>query len=211
MTDQAKTKKKRVRRREGADGLTSREREFVHAYAQTLTETAGKGNQTQAAIMIGCPEASAKQRGCGFMKLPQVQSAITVLVEARAKRFDINAEKITQELACTAFSNMADYLSFGKDGAAVIDWSKLTREQSAAIQEVTIDEYMDKTGEQDDDGKPTFERVKRIRFRLGDKKGSLELLGKTLKLFTDGLALQNPDGSALAPPTVVVEFTDKPE
>ena len=195
---------KNTRQRVGHDGLTRRERAFVHAYAQTLVETNGKGNATKAAIMIGCPEASAGQRGCGFMKLPRVKSAIEVLMDERIKKFDITADKVLQEIAALGFASMKDFLVLGEDGSAKVDWSKLSPEQAKAISEVTIDEYQER-GPNDEDGKPTFETVKRIRFKLHDKKGSLELLGKHLKLFTDKTELSNPGGAPLAPPVIIIQ------
>jgi hypothetical protein len=63
---------------------------------------------------------------------------------------------------------------------------------------VTIETYPGAYRETDEDGKPKFEDVKRIRFKLHDKKGSLELLGRHHKLFTDNVAHVNPDGSAMA-------------
>jgi hypothetical protein len=54
----------------------------------------------------------------------------------------------------------------------------LTREQAAAIQEITLDAYTEGRGEQ-------VREVKRTRFKLADKRGALELLGKHLKLWVE--------------------------
>jgi phage terminase small subunit len=198
----------RANNRIGPDGLTPREREFVSAYALTILQD-GKGNGKQACISMGVPEAGAANRAVVYLKSDRVKSAIAVLMDQRCKRYDVTSEKIVAELAKMGFSNMRDYLVFGKDGSASIDWSTMTEEQAAAIQEVTIKTYPERTG-QDDDGKPTFEQVKEIKFKLHDKKGSLELLGKTQKLFTDGLVLQNPDGSPVnTSPTFIIQF-EKP-
>jgi hypothetical protein len=64
------------------------------------------------------------------------------------------------------------------------DLSKLTRNQAAAIGEITVEEYTERTGS-DADGKPIFENVKRTKFKLTDKRGALVDLGRHLKLFTD--------------------------
>jgi phage terminase small subunit len=202
-------KSKKRRTRVGPDGLTNNERQFVHAYSQTLTETNGKGNQTRAALLCGATETNASNLGYQMMKLPQVKSAIAVLMDERCKKFDITSERILQEIAALGFANMKDYLTFGENGEVNVDWTKLTEEQAKAIAEVTIETYPERTGKSDEDGKPVFEEVKRIRFKLHDKKGSLELLGRHHKLFTDNVAHVNPDGSAMAQATSIkIELVD---
>src|ERR1700730_3616018 len=93
------------------------------------------------------------------------------------KGLDLSADKVLEELARLGFSNMLDYITI-QNGAAVVDFSRVTRGQAAAIQEITVDEYMDGSG-------PDARPVKRIRFKLSDKVRSLELLGRHLKLFED--------------------------
>lgn len=67
------------------------------------------------------------------------------------------------------FSNMLDYIAIQTDGSATVDLSRLTRDQASAVQEVTVDEYTEGRGEDARD-------VKRIKFKLADKRGSLELI-----------------------------------
>ena len=68
-----------------------------------------------------------------------------------------------------------------------VDLSKVTRDQAAAIHEITVDEYMEGKGED-------ARRVKRTRFKLCDKDRSLELLGKHLKLFTERVEVSALEG-----------------
>lgn len=101
-----------------------------------------------------------------------------VITEARAKlvrKIEVTAEKVVQELALIGFANMADYIS--EDGSErMVDLSKLTRCQAAAIQELTVETYTEGRG---DDA----ERIKRTKFKLGDKKAALDSLGRHLGLF----------------------------
>jgi phage terminase small subunit len=102
------------------------------------------------------------------------------------------------------FANMQDYIVINKKtGSASLDFSKLTPNQAAAIQELTTEEFVERTT-----GKPRT--VRRTRFKLADKRGALELLGKHKKLFTDKVenTLQNPDGTAIAPPVLNVNFVE---
>ena len=86
--------------------------------------------------------------------------------------------EVLQELEKIGFSNMMDYMRLDEGGRAYIDFSALTREQAAAIQEITVDEYADGKGE-------AAREVRKTKFKLADKRGALELLGKHHKLFTE--------------------------
>ena len=79
------------------------------------------------------------------------------------------------------YANMQDYIQT-ENGDVFLDLSKLTREQAAAIQEITFDEYVERGTNK---GNGNGRRIKRMRFKLADKTRSLELLGKHLKLFTE--------------------------
>lgn len=135
-------------------------------------------NGARAAIRAGYSENGAEAAASRLLRNVKVQKLVDELTAERAKRLDLTADKVLRELSLIAFSNMLDYVKTQEDGSAYFDLSKLSREQAAAIQELTIDEYTDGSGE---NARP----VKRVRFRLSDKRASLELLGKHLKLFTD--------------------------
>jgi hypothetical protein len=57
---------------------------------------------------------------------------------------------------------MQDYMRIGPDGDPVLDFANLTRDQAAALQEVTVESYMDGGGE-------NAREVKKVRFKLADK------------------------------------------
>ncbi len=75
-----------------------------------------------------------------------------------------------------AFSNMLDYMTVDDDGYGVVDLSKLTRDQAAAISEVVVDQYTEGKGKE-------ARKVKRMRFKLTDKRGPLVDLGRHVGLF----------------------------
>lgn len=135
-------------------------------------------NGTRAVIAAGYSPKGADSKASQLLGNVRVQKLIAELVEKRAKRLDLTADKVLEELSRMGFSNMLDYVKTQPDGSAYIDLSELTREQAAAIQEITVDEYTEGSGDQ---ARP----VKRTRFKLSDKRGSLELLGRYLKLFGD--------------------------
>lgn len=95
-------------------------------------------------------------------RLGELTSAVTAqAVEKTA----LTLERVIDELALLGFSNMLDFAGVFPDG----DLSSLTREQGAAIRTLVIDTYMDGAGDE-------ARKVKRVRFELHDKKGSLSEL-----------------------------------
>ena len=161
------------------DKLTDKQKMFCKEYLIDL-------NATQAAIRAGYSEDSAGSIGSENLQKPEIQNEIQRLFDKRGNKLEITAEKVLQELAKLAFVNMEDFITVGNDGYAVVDLSKLTRDQAAAIQEITVDEYQEGKGEQARD-------VKKVKFKLADKKGSLDLLAKHLKLYTgDGEEVSRP-------------------
>lgn len=114
---------------------------------------------------------------------------ISRIQKPRLDKLEITAERVLRELALLGFSNMLDYMTVNEEGSADIDLSELTRDQAAAIQEISVD----MTGGSGD-GKR--ELVPRMKFKLANKRDSLELLGKNLKLFTDKVELSGSIGLA---------------
>lgn len=101
-----------------------------------------------------------------------------VKLERAARIYDVTTERVITELAKIGFANMQDYLSVGPNGEPHFDYAKITRDQAAAIKEIIIDEYVEGRG---DNAKP----VKRVRFKLADKRAALVDLGHHLGLFVD--------------------------
>ncbi len=151
--------------------LTPKQAAFVAEYLVDL-------NASAAARRAGYSEKTADRTGYENLRKPEIASAIQQAMTARAERTEITADRVLQELAKLAFSNMHDYICTTPAGDAFVDLSNLTRDQAAALTEVTVEDYLDGRG---DDARD----VRRVKIKLADKKGSLELLGKHLKLFAD--------------------------
>jgi phage terminase small subunit len=135
-------------------------------------------NATRAAIAAGYSEHSAGSIGSQLLKRLNVKKLIDQHTSRLAKKADATAEKVLQELQRLAFSNMKDYIVVKPDGQADIDFSMLTRDQAASIQEIKVDT----TGGTGDGER---RQVLRTTFKLADKGQNLERLGRHLKLFTD--------------------------
>ena len=83
---------------------------------------------------------------------------------------------MVNELRKIAGANMADYMKANPAGDPYLDFSALTRDQTAALHEVTVEAYVDGRGEDARD-------VKRVKFKLYDKRAALVDLGRHLGIF----------------------------
>ena len=147
-------------------------------------------NGTRSAKAAGYAPKSAHVTASLLLRKPKIRAAIDAFLKKRADKLEITQEKVLGELAKMGFSNMLDYMRVDEDGAFVLDFSKLTREQAAAIQEYTVDA----TGGTGDGER---KQVMRTRFKLADKTRNLELLGKNLNLFADRLEVNVVDRGAI--------------
>jgi phage terminase small subunit len=162
--------------------LTPKQRRFVQEYLIDL-------NGTQAAKRAGYSAKSASEIAHENLRKPQIALAID---EELAKNGGITRTRVVHELALIGFANMLDYITPQPDGTAYVDLSQLTRDQAAAIGEVTVEEYIEGRGEDARD-------VKRVKFKLSDKQGALEKLGKVLGMFRERHEVTGKDGAPLAP------------
>ena len=151
--------------------VNDRERAFCQEYVKDL-------NGSRAARAAGYSSKGASVRANALLKKSRVKALVAKLIAKQANKLEISADKVLGELAKMGFSNMLDYMRADEDGEFRLDFSKLTREQAAAIQEYTVDA----TGGTGDGER---KQVMRTRFKLADKARSLELLGKYLKLFVE--------------------------
>lgn len=131
-----------------------------------------------------------------MLKQPRIAARINALLERKAdievksieraiEKTGITKGAVLEELAKIGFANMLDYVTVQADGNAYVDLSKLTRDKAAAIQEVTIEEYKDGAG-------PAGRDVKRVRFKLADKKAALVDIGKHLGMFIERREVGGP-------------------
>jgi phage terminase small subunit len=124
-------------------------------------------------------ERAASVSGLGYLdnpdellRRPRVAPIIKYLQAERSTRLGIKADRVIEELARIAFSNMLDYL----DERGNLDLTKLSRDTAAAIQEIREDT----TG-----GAGDGERrlILRTTFKLADKLRALDMLSRHLGLY----------------------------
>lgn len=163
--------------------LSVKHEAFVKEYLVDL-------NATQAAIRAGYSADTAKQQGSRLLTNIDVQGAIAAAMAARAQRTQITADMVLAELAKLGFSNMADYMRAGPNGHPYLDFSKLTRDQAAALVEVTVEDLTDGRGED-------AREVRRVKFKLADKRAALVDIGKHLGMFAQRVEHTGKDGAPI--------------
>jgi phage terminase small subunit len=161
--------------------LTAKQARFVEEYLIDL-------NATQAAIRSGYSAKTARSVGAENLTKPDISSAISERRVALSEKVEITQERVLEELAKVGFANMQDYMRASPDGDPYLDFSALTRDQAAALAEVTVEDFKDGRGEDARD-------VRRIKFKLADKLSALEKIGKHLGMFPNKVEHTSPDGS----------------
>lgn len=161
--------------------LTAKQQAFIEEYLIDL-------NATQAAIRAGYSAKTAYSKGQLMTKT--LSAHITEAQANRSKRTQITQDMVLNELAKIGFSNMLDYVSVTNGGDLAPDFSALTRDQAAAIGEVTVEEYTEGRG---DDAK----NVKRTKFKLSDKRAALVDMGRHLGMFKDKVEVTGADGKPI--------------
>ena len=146
-------------------------------------------NGTRAAIAAGYSERTAAAQASQLLTNRNVRALVDRFTSERASKLEVRAEKVLEEIARLAFSNMQDYTRVDSDGKAILDMSTITRDQFAAVQEIREDA----TGGTGDGERKV---VLRTTLKLSDKTKNLELLGRHLGMFNDKLAISGLEGLA---------------
>jgi phage terminase small subunit len=151
--------------------LNAKQQRFVDEYLIDL-------NATQAAIRAGYSGKTAEQIGYQLLQRTSVAEAVAAGKAALAEKSGVTVERIVAELSKLGFSNMDNFVRRTSEGDIYTDFSEVTHEQMAAVGEVTVETYKEGRG---DDAKD----VKRVKFKLADKRAALVDLGKHLGMFVD--------------------------
>ena len=151
------------------------------------------------AYMSVYPNASIKTARNQICKLQANPAFAARIAELEARLGEMaaaaglmSAMEILRELSAIGRANMADYMTVGKSGDPVLHFSDLTREQTAALAEVTVDAYAE-------GGAEDAREVKKVRFKLHDKRAALVDLGRHYGLFKDRVEHASKNGTPLIP------------
>lgn len=173
--------------------LNDKQERFVAEYLIDL-------NATQAAIRTGYSAKTAYSQGQRLSKDVEISQAIEARMAERAKRTQITADRVLEELARVGFSSLADVtdwgtreVAFGFDG----DGKRLPAED---IGDAVLVRYEDapfvKPLNRDDLPPEVRASVSEVslgkdgfKIKMHNKTGALEQIGRHLGLFNDKLEL----------------------
>ena len=151
-----------------AKQLTAKQERFCEEYLIDL-------NATKAAIRAGYSADSAKSIGHENLTKPDLQERVAGMMAERSRRCNFTSDDLFNELVKVGTANMLDFITVQSDGSSYVDLSNLTRDQAAALSEVSMDVVQ---GARDGDEMPR--EVRKVKIKLHSKLQALVELGKHL-------------------------------
>lgn len=161
--------------------LAPRQARFVEEYLLDL-------NGKQAAIRAGYSPNSAEVEASRLLSTAKVADAVARAKADRSARTGISADRVLEELARIAFSDMGQFATWGDVDVALKHSSEVDTRCVLEVKETPM-----KTG------------GKALGIKLHDKVAALKLTGQHLGLFTEKHEVSGPNGGPL-PVQVVEEF-----
>lgn len=161
-------------------------------------------NATQCAIRAGYSERSAHNQATRLInhdEYKHVQDFIAERIGEKCDKYGITAEKLFEEQAAIAFSNILDVFTVQEDGTLEQDLTKLTRAQAAAIKSIEITDIPNRYKELLN-GSEVDIPAQKIKLQFWDKVKSHEMCLKNLELIKDridvNIDLSSMDDTELA-------------
>lgn len=122
--------------------LTPKRQRFVDLYP------AVSFNGTEAARQAGY--ANPRREAARLLSNADIQAALAESLAPLLEKTEVDAERVTKELACVGFSRITDFVTWDADGRLTINPSSaMTEKQRAAIRKVKVTEtvHTSKNGE----------------------------------------------------------------
>lgn len=155
---------------------------FCRSYVTSL-------NATSAAIEAGYSKKTAKQQGSRLLTNVDIKARIANLSKEQLDKLDSSMESVLAAVNGLAKSNILDYATVDAGGQLNIDLGRMTREQAACVQEISVDT----TGGSGDGER---RQVLRTRIRLWDKTKALDMQMRHHGQYNDKLELSGTVGLA---------------
>jgi phage terminase small subunit len=105
-------------------------------------------------------------------------------VERAVEKYAVSRERNVATLARLAYSNIKDFTRL-VGSERVVDFSQATDDQLAAVQEITVEDYLDGRGED-------ARQVRRTKFKLSDRGLAIERLNKMFGWIIDRSEVGRP-------------------
>lgn len=94
-------------------------------------------NASRAALAAGYSKQTAYAMGAENLKKPQIQGYINQITKKKVEKLDISAEKVIEEIAKIAFSNIDDLGQWDEDGVFKLKSSdEMSESAKAAINSI---------------------------------------------------------------------------
>ena len=173
VTEQRKVfkKTKRSKRRVTARVLSPKQRRACDGWLAGMTKADAL---TNAGYKYTYTELFSKPKALAYMEAKMMRLG---------KKYDVTTENIIAEYAKLGFSNMMDMTEANKDGDLVFRLDDLTEQESAAISEYVVEEYMEGRG-------PNAKPVKKVRVKMHDKRQALDSLARINGMFNDKMEVK---------------------
>lgn len=160
---------------------------------ERFAQEVAKGQSATAAYRAAGYEATGASVGINagrLLKKANVRARVDEILAEGAERAGVTVQRIVDELAKVGFANMGRYLHATSGGDPYFVYESLTDDEKAALAEVTVEDFKEGRG---DDAR----EVRRVKFKLHDKLGALEKLGKHLGMFRDKVEHSGPGGGPI--------------
>jgi hypothetical protein len=155
---------------------TEDERRFAQAYFEAALERGRDWGAARIAYRRAFPtdryaqapldETEAQRRAYSWLQRPAVKKLIGEMRRNYAKRARLPESRVVEELEWLAVANMSNFLKTSRNGNMEIDLRGLSREEMAAVSEITTIETKDSTGRM----------IVKTRIKLFDKLGAADRL-----------------------------------
>ncbi len=155
-------------------------------------------NQTQAAIRAGYSTKTADVQASRLLTKVKIQARIQELMNKRARRTEITADKVLEEYAKLGFSDVTDYLQVVTE-RVLVGHDKETGEPISDISQFVL---MKDTKDISPEKLAAISEVKQnkdgsISFKLHDKRGALDSIARHLGMFVEKREITGKDGGPI--------------
>lgn len=181
--------------------LTPKQAAFVREYLVDL-------NATQAAIRAGYSAKTAASIGEENLRKPEIKAAIEAAMAERAKRTEVTADRVVQELAKIGFSDIRRLVQWenvvlDSDAGGQVEEEQEDQAHGGALKrarKVTLVQLRG-SDEIDDDAAAAVSEISQtaqgVKVKLHDKRAALVDLGRHLGLFKPiKVEVTDPDGGS---------------
>ena len=160
--------------------LTPKQQAFIGEYMIDM-------NATASALRAGYSPRSAGKIGFQLLENTRIQEGLQKAMDKRAKRTDITADRVLAEYAKIGFADIKDFLSYNTVKTEV-DFDEENNRPIYGYKQI-----IDVKPSDEIDGtlvnEVSISRDGTFKFKLHDKKGALDMIGKHLGMFTDKLEI----------------------